>query len=285
MTRYLSKSVIIAISMLLAACAPDATDQAAPAEVASAAQEGVQRVLIIGATSGSAKELIPQALERGYAVTALARRPEAVEFEHERLTVVKGDVYDIDTLAAAMQGDEVVISMVGPRVDPMKEVEAMDLYTVGTANIMQAMRDAGDKRFLVASSLAVENELPTQKPEGEALGDMWLWNARKLYQDMGAMEGLVRDSGLDYVIFRPPFLVHEPAREDLILTINEDSPKGTMATYADFASFVLDQVESDQYLGATIGIATDRELVWGGNVDFDELAKQAEKTREAVDGR
>jgi len=271
--------------MLLAACAPDATDQAAPAEVASAAQEGVQRVLIIGATSGSAKELIPQALERGYAVTALARRPEAVEFEHERLTVVKGDVYDIDTLAAAMQGDEVVISMVGPRVDPMKEVEAMDLYTVGTANIMQAMRDAGDKRFLVASSLAVENELPTQKPEGEALGDMWLWNARKLYQDMGAMEGLVRDSGLDYVIFRPPFLVHEPAREDLILTINEDSPKGTMATYADFASFVLDQVESDQYLGATIGIATDRELVWGGNVDFDELAKQAEKTREAVDGR
>ena len=96
------------------------------------------RVLIIGATSRSAAELIPQALERGYQVTALARRPEAVRFEHSRLTVVKGDVYDVDSLVAAMRGDEVVITMVGPRVDPMKEVEFMDLYTVGTANIMQA---------------------------------------------------------------------------------------------------------------------------------------------------
>ena len=282
MGRDLIRCTVMVISLLLAACAPDAPDQAGPTEPAAATEAVVQRVLIIGATSGSAKELIPQALERGYAVTALARRPEAVDFEHEGLTVVKGDVYDIDTLTAAMQGDEVVISMVGPRVDPMKEVEAMDLYTVGTTNIMQAMRDAGDGRFLVASSLAVENELPTQKPQGEALGNMWLWNARKLYQDMGAMEGLVRDSGLDYVIFRPPFLVHEPAREDLILAINEDSRKGTMATYADFASLVLDQVESDQYLGSTVGIATDRELVWGDNVDFEALSEQAEKIRDAT---
>ncbi|MGI9329588.1 MAG: NAD(P)-dependent oxidoreductase [Gammaproteobacteria bacterium] len=269
MSRSLLRLGVFGLSLLLLACAQEAP---------------IERVVIIGATSGSARELIPQALERGYTVTALARRPEAVEFEHERLTVVKGDVYEIDTLTAAMQGNEVVISMVGPRVDPMKEVEAMDLYTVGTTNIMNAMRAAGNERFLVASSLAVENELPTQKPEGEALGDMWLWNARRLYQDMGAMEELVRDSGLDYVIFRPPFLVHEELRGDLLLAVNENSPKGTMATYADFASFVLDQVDGNDYLNTTVGIATDRELVWGGNVDFEALSEQAEKIRDETEG-
>ncbi len=244
--------------------------------------QAADRVLIIGATSRSAAELIPQALERGYEVTALARRPEAVEFEHERLTVVQGDVYDVATLAAAMRGDEVVISMVGPRVDPMKEVEFMDLYTVGTANIMQAMREVGDTRLLVASSLAVENELPTAKPAGNELGTMWIWNARRLYRDMQEMEALVRDSGLDYVILRPPFLVEEPARGDLNLAVNADSPKGTMATYADFASFVLDQVEGDDYLNATVGITTDRQLQWGENVDFEKLAEQSKQLREAA---
>lgn len=245
--------------------------------------QAADRVLIIGATSRSAAELIPQALERGYEVTALARRPQAIEFEHERLTVVKGDVYDVDTLTAAMRGDEVVISMVGPRVDPMKEVELMDLYTVGTANIMQAMREAGDRRLLVASSLAVENELPTEKPAGDELGTMWIWNARRLYRDMQEMEVLVRDSGLDYVILRPPFLVEEPAREDLNLVVNGDSPKGTMATYADFASFVLDQVEGDAYLNTTVGITTDRQLQWGQNADFEKLAEQAKQLRDAAE--
>lgn len=247
-----------------------------------AAALAADRVLIIGATSRSAAELIPQALERGYEVTALARRPDAVGFEHERLTVVQGDVYDMDSLIAAMRGDEVVISMVGPRVDPMKEVEFMDLYTVGTANIMQAMREAGDERLLVASSLAVENDLPTEKPALDDLGTMWIWNARRLYRDMQEMEVLVRDSGLDYVIFRPPFLVEEPARNDLNLAVNEDSPKGTMATYADFASFVLDQIDGNNYLNTTVGITTDRQLQWGENVDFEQLAEQAKKDREAA---
>ncbi|UCG72291.1 MAG: NAD(P)H-binding protein [Chromatiales bacterium] len=247
-----------------------------------AAALAADRVLIIGATSRSAAELIPQALERGHEVTALARRPDAVGFEHERLTVVKGDVYDVDSLIAAMRGDEVVISMVGPRVDPMKEVEFMDLYTVGTANIMQAMRAAGDERLLVASSLAVENELPTEKPALDDLGTMWIWNARRLYRDMQEMEVLVRDSGLGYVILRPPFLVEEPARGDLKVSVNTDSPKQTMLTFADFAAFVLDQVEGDQYLNTTVGLYSDRKLQWGENADFEKLAEQAKKDREAA---
>jgi len=245
--------------------------------------QAADRVLIIGATSRSAAELIPQALERGYEVTALARRPDALEFEHERLTVVQGDVYDVATLTAAMHGDEVVISMVGPRVDPMKEVEFMDLYTVGTANIMQAMREVGDTRLLVASSLAVENELPTEKPAGDELGTMWIWNARRLYRDMQEMEVLVRDSGLDYVILRPPFLVEEPARGDLKVSVDTDSPKQTMLTFADFAAFVLDQIEGDQYLNTTVGLYSDRKLQWGQNADFEKLAEQSKQLREVAE--
>ena len=59
MCRKLLRLGIFGLSLLLLACAQEAP---------------IERVVIIGATSGSAQELIPQALERGYTVTALARR-------------------------------------------------------------------------------------------------------------------------------------------------------------------------------------------------------------------
>ncbi len=240
------------------------------------------RIVIIGATAKSAKELIPQALARGYHVTGLARRPEAVGFAHERLTVVKGDVYLPETLEAAFRGDETVISMVGPRDNPYAESQPTDLLSTGTANIIQAMKAKGNTRLLVASSIGVENDFPTTKPDNTEGRAGRLWKRRHRYLDMQKMEDIVRNSGIDYVLFRPGFLVEEPMRHDLILAVNEPSPKERMITYADFASFVLDQVESADHLGDSVGMYSDRVLAWGENVDFDALAQEALKARNAA---
>jgi len=240
------------------------------------------RILVIGATARSSQAIIPQALSRGYEVVALARKPEEINTRHERLTVMRGDVYDLASLEAAMSGREVVISMVGPRVDPMKEVPPMDLFTTGTGNIIKAMKSKGNGRLLVASSIGVENEFPTVKPDQmKEPGKMWLWNSRHLYKDMRAMEDIVRASGLDFVIFRPGFMVEEPARNDLKFAVNENSPRQRMLTYEDFAAFVLDQVAGSQYLGATVGVYTDRLLQFGQNADFEKLTQQMqEKARQ-----
>lgn len=232
------------------------------------------RILIIGATAKSSKQIIQQALDRGYEVVGLARRPNAVTMQHERFSVVKGDVYELETLEAAMTGREVVISMIAPRFDPDKEIGKVDLFTVGTSNILMAMKNKGNTRILVASSLAVEEEVPESKPSGDNMGRMWIWNARYLYKDMADMEEIVCNSGLEHVILRPPFLVEEPMQNDLKLSVNSHSPKGRILAYADFAKFVLDQVESDDYLGKFVGLYSDRQLKWGDNVDFEKLAEE-----------
>ena len=236
-------------------------------------------ILIIGATAKSAKQIIGQALDRGYEVIGLARRPEAVSVQHERLTVVKGDVYELATLEAAMTGREVVISMIAPRFNPDEAIGKVDLFTVGTGNILEAMKRKGNKRFLVASSLAVEEQVPDAEPTGDNMGQMWIWNARFLYRDMANMETLVRESGLEYVIFRPPFLVEEPMQDDMKISIGKDSPKGRILAYADFAHFVLDQVESNDHVGQVVGLYSDRKLQWGENVDFEKLAEEARASK------
>lgn len=243
-------------------------------------------IVLVGATAKSADEIIRQALAAGHRVTGVARRPGDVTLRHPGLTVVQGDVYDRASLEAALvTGREVVITMVGPRIDPLnlQEVPAsFDLFTTGTGNLIAAMEARGNRRLLVASSLGVEDRFPTAKPAGNDLRSQWLWNMRNVYRDMGAMEAMVRNSGLDYVIFRPAFLVAEPRRDDLLFAVDENAPKGRILTYADFAAFVLAQVRSNDHLGHTVGMYTERELRFGENVDFRKLAEEAaSKARQA----
>ncbi|MSR09233.1 MAG: NAD-dependent epimerase/dehydratase family protein [Gammaproteobacteria bacterium] len=107
------------------------------------AGEQAPGLVVIGATAKSSTEIIRQALAAGYTVTGVARRPEDVALGDPHLKVLKGDVYDLASLEAAMTGTEIVVSMVGPRVDPTDTAETpatFDLFTAGTANIITAMK-------------------------------------------------------------------------------------------------------------------------------------------------
>jgi putative NADH-flavin reductase len=79
------------------------------------AEDNPTRVLIVGATGGTGRQLVTQALERGLAVTALVRDPLALRVEHPRLQVVRGDVLEYPSVEAAMQTQEVVLWPDGAR--------------------------------------------------------------------------------------------------------------------------------------------------------------------------
>ena len=236
-----------------------------------------KNIVVIGATAQSAPEIIKQGLAQGRKVTALARRPEAVGAQHANLTIVKGDVREPATIEAALKGDEVVISLIGPRVDPRVELESMDLYTVGVHNIVGAMRKKGNKRLMVTSSIGAEHVV-TEKPKSTELRDMWLWNGRKLYADMAAMEKMMPSFGLEYVILRPGFMIERPAAHNLKLAIDSTAPKGSgpIITFADFADFVLKAADSTEYVGKAVSIFSDQQTEWGKNLDFDAMLKMRE---------
>ena len=222
-------------------------------------------ILIIGGTARTAPEIIKQALAQGRHVTALARRPEEIKISDPRLKAVKGDAYDVDSLAAAMTGKEVVISLIGPRseVDLKSadgEIGYVDIYSVGTASIVFAMKRKGNKRILITSSGGTEM-IPPTKPTVETWPETWVWKARNLYGDMRRMEKIVAASGLEWVAFRPRTFHDEPARHDLKFAVGVQTGgvKSTL-TYADFAEFVLQQVDGNQYLGKAVGIYTDKQL-------------------------
>jgi putative NADH-flavin reductase len=75
----------------------------------------MMKLFVIGATGGTGREIVRQALAKVHDVTAFVRSPDGIASKDERLTVLKGNVMDEDELFRAMQNHDAVVLTLGPR--------------------------------------------------------------------------------------------------------------------------------------------------------------------------
>ena len=59
------------------------------------------------------RHLAPLALQQGLEVTALARSPNKIGLAHDRVTVVQGEIADVDAVARTIDGQDAVICLLG----------------------------------------------------------------------------------------------------------------------------------------------------------------------------
>ena len=72
------------------------------------------QITILAASGGTGRELTRQALDRGHAVIAIARTPARIAVADSAwLTRIAADVRDPDSIKAALQGSQVVLSGLG----------------------------------------------------------------------------------------------------------------------------------------------------------------------------
>lgn len=287
MNRTFSNFTALTLLAALASCSPPDPEQQALGQ-ANVVPQAPPKIAVIGATARSGRIIIQKALDAGYDVSGLARTPSKLGFEHPNLTMHQGDVRDMESLKAALNGDEVVICMVGypTPTNPTEPIGEIDLYTVMGENLIAAMKAKGNTRLIMASSTGVEHMLPREatEPEGDSMSDAWRFNARFLYNDMFDMETQIRESGLDYVLLRPGFMVEEPARNDLQFSVEGGTPKQRTITYEDFADFTLAQVDSDEYLNKAVGLYSDEIMDPAKEVKkFLEKLKREQEARKAAE--
>jgi putative NADH-flavin reductase len=208
------------------------------------------RVLIVGASGGTGRALVQQALARGDAVTALVRNAARLPIADPSLTVVLGDVMKPETLDAAVRGQDAVLSALGHK----QWFYPTRILSIGTQNLIDAMRRHGVRRLIVETALGV--------------GDAW-WQMGLYYTlfvkvfilpfyffDKGRQEALVRVSGLDWTLVRPGALNNGPRRG-----VYRQGPRvghwlrTVRVSRADVAAFMLDQVTDHRYVGSAVGIA------------------------------
>lgn len=138
---------------------------------------------ITGGTGFVGSRLIDLALEAGHQVRALTRRDQP---PRDGVTWVRGDLDATEALATLCTGADAVIHVAGVVNAPDRAGFAHGNIT-GTASMLAAANDAGVRRFVHVSSLA------GREPQLSAYG----WSKREA-------DALVKASGLDWTIVRPP---------------------------------------------------------------------------------
>src|SRR5215469_11354671 len=153
------------------------------------------RILVLGGTGRTGMAFLRQAKDRGHRLTAFVRSPEKLSELGPRMSVRTGDPRSVEELEAALEGQNVVVSALGPTGLGKSTV----LSTAARATV-DAMHAKGVHRLLVVSAGLLFDDSPTI---GRLLRRTLL---RNVADDSEKMERIVVSSGLDWTIVRPPRL-------------------------------------------------------------------------------
>ncbi len=204
------------------------------------------KLIIFGSTGRTGRQLVTQALEQGYDVTAFARSPEEFGLSHERLKVVQGDVLNLASVERALQGQDVVFCSLGmPNI-----MDKSQLRAKGTKNIIRAMEKTGIKRFICQSGLGAGDSHEALPFHYKYLIAPLFMGA--LYADHNLQENHIKASHLDWTIVRPGSLNDgEWTGTYQHGYTTENKPATIKISRADTAHFMLKQLVDNNYLHKT----------------------------------
>jgi nucleoside-diphosphate-sugar epimerase len=194
------------------------------------------RIVIFGANGQTGRLLTRKALEKGHTVVAVTRRPDDFPFADPALTVAGADVHDGAALAGIVAESDAVVSTLGV---PFTR-EPVETYSVGTANVVAAMRGTGVRRLVVVSSAgAFPAPGRTGAPFALRLFEPVITKTigKTVYDDIRRMEVIVRDSGLDWTIVRPSGLFDLPHVTEYVA--GEVDPLGAFTSRGDLADYLV----------------------------------------------
>jgi uncharacterized protein YbjT (DUF2867 family) len=140
------------------------------------------RVLITGASGFVGQAVSRAVVGQGHAVRGMTRRPPARPLPGEW---VAGSVSSVDDLRRAMAGCDAVIHLVGI-IGEVGDQTFDRVHREGTRRVVEACSASGIRRLIHMSALGTRS--------GAVSG---------YHRSKWAAEEIVRDSGLDWTVFRP----------------------------------------------------------------------------------
>ena len=196
------------------------------------------KLVVFGATGGSGSRIVEQALGLGHEVTAFARNPAAVKTRHPKLKVIEGDALDAASVSQAIAGQDAVLYAIG-----INRRSTMTVCTESTRHIIAAMKEHGVRRFICLSAYGASETKDTA-----LYSKVLRFFIGKRVEDKDRQEELLRASGLDWVLVRPPLLTNGPRLGKYRAGFDIPIKLFSSVSRRDVADFMLKQLTDDTYL-------------------------------------
>jgi putative NADH-flavin reductase len=203
------------------------------------------KIALIGASGFVGTNVLTEALQRGHAVTAIARDTEKITTENENLTKVAVDVLDTDKLAEVLAGSDIVISAYNAG---WTNPDLYNAFIKGSQAVQTATKKAGVQRLLVvggAGSLFIDGQQLVDSPQFPAEWKTGATAARDYLTD------LRKEDQLDWTFLSPAIELH-PGERTGKYCIGTESPvfdeNGKCSiTAEDMAIAIVDEAENKQF--------------------------------------
>lgn len=207
------------------------------------------KLLVIGGTGKTGRELIKQGLDQGHIVTTLVRKPKKIKYSHPNLFIVQGDVLIPGSLDNAFRGQDAVLSALGHK----KFIIRTTILSRGTQNVISAMYRNGVDRFICITSLGINDSR-------FRLGVYYTLFTIPIilffyFLDKSKQEKLIMESDLEWTIIRPGQLTNGKKRTKYKHGLRQGHYVLTkMISRADVAHFMLHTLEKNSYLNKAVGV-------------------------------
>jgi NADH dehydrogenase len=233
------------------------------------------RLLVTGATGFVGTHLVNALLRRDHEVAVLVRDPDRARSRYN-LPVERrrGDVLDPATVARAVAGCDAVIHLVG--IIHEKGRQTFDrMHREAVENVVGSMKASNVRRLLHMSAMGASSDSPSDYGRSKAAG-----------------EAVVRESSLDWTIFRPsiifgpgdgfvsllaPIVAKNPL---FVPVIGKGETKFQPVSVYDLARVFSDALEKPETIGRTFEVGGPEILTL--NEVYREIATAIGKRRKPL---
>jgi NADH dehydrogenase len=212
-------------------------------------------VLVVGGSGFIGTNLCPELLDRGHEVAVLSRSPDSGDLP-AGVETVAGDVTDYDDVEGAFEGRDAVYFL--PALSPLFKPKGGNeqhfrIHRDGTEHCVRAAEEHGVDRYVQMSALGAD-------PDGSTA----------YIRAKGQAEGIVRESALDWTIFRPSVVFGEGG--EFVSFTKKLTPPGIAPLpgggktrfqpiwVGDLVPMLADAIDGDDHVGETHEIGGPEKL-------------------------
>lgn len=200
---------------------------------------------LLGATGGTGRAILDDALGRGHRVRALVREGSTLE-PRPGLTIVRGDATDPGALYRLTRGVDATVVALGAPAFSKTQIRSRNAA---------ALRDVLPPGSRVVC-LSVYGAHETRTELTFFLRRIFFpFYLRRAVADHEAQETIFEQSSLDYTLVRPPHLHDGPAEGAFVHGFESAEGISWKVSRADLATFMVDEVERARYSGRAVGIS------------------------------
>lgn len=200
-------------------------------------------ITIFGASGGIGKHAVRWALSEGYEVRAYLRNPAKLALSDERLSVIQGELFDVEKVTRAVSGCDAVLWCVGISMKRHTDRNVYDGHKV----MLNAMKQCGVKRLIEWStpSLSFEKDKKSMLTVMPGMGAGMMFPDTK--KELLAIAEDVKASDLDWTIVRFLMPTDKEPKTEAKVSFGDAKIKWAIPR-SEIGRFMVSQVKNETYI-------------------------------------